>query len=57
MALALSLPAGHERETLLTVTYLVVVFSVVVQGLSFPALLRWALPGRSAGVVVRDEIA
>ena len=46
VALALSLPTGHERETLLTVTYIIVVFSVVVQGLSFPALLRWALPAK-----------
>ena len=44
VALALSLPAGREREVLLTATYIIVVFSVVVQGLSFPALLRWALP-------------
>ncbi len=48
VALALSLPAGHERETLLTATYIIVVFSVVVQGLSFPALLRWALPAKEA---------
>ena len=47
VALALALPAGRERELLLTVTYLVVVFSVVVQGLSFPALLRWATPPTS----------
>ena len=46
VALALSLPAGHERETLLTATYIIVVFSVVVQGLSFPALLRWALQAK-----------
>ena len=46
VALALSLPAGHARETLLTATYVIVVFSVVVQGLSFPALLRWALPAK-----------
>lgn len=44
VALALALPPGHGRELLLTVTYLIVVFSVVVQGLSFPRLLRWALP-------------
>ncbi len=46
VALALSLPAGHERETLLTATYIIVVFSVVVQGLTFPSLLRWALPAK-----------
>lgn len=48
VALALSLPPGHEREVLLTATYIIVVFSVVVQGLSFPALLRWALPAKAA---------
>jgi len=46
VALALALPAGRERELLLTVTYIIVVFSVVVQGLTFPALLRWTLSGR-----------
>ena len=40
VALALSLPGGHQREVLLTVTYVVVVFSVVVQGLTFPLVLR-----------------
>ena len=40
VALALSLPDGRQREILLTATYLVVVFSVVVQGLTFPLLLR-----------------
>lgn len=32
IALALSLPAGELREEILTVTYIVVVFSVVIQG-------------------------
>ncbi len=32
VALALSLPAGELREEILTVTYVVVVFSVVIQG-------------------------
>lgn len=51
VALALSLPAGHAREALLTATYIIVVFSVVVQGLSFPVLLRWAMPAKE-GVVL-----
>jgi CPA1 family monovalent cation:H+ antiporter len=33
VALALSLPAGQERHIILTITYAVVVFSIVVQGL------------------------
>jgi len=40
VALALSLPAGPEREVILTVTYVVVVFSIVVQGLSIGPLIR-----------------
>ena len=34
VALALSLPAGREREVVLGVTYIVVVFSILVQGLT-----------------------
>jgi len=34
VALALSLPAGPERSVLLTITYIVVVFSILVQGLT-----------------------
>jgi monovalent cation:H+ antiporter, CPA1 family len=40
VALALSLPAGSERETLLAVTYIVVVFSILVQGLTIEGLVR-----------------
>ena len=40
VALALSLPLGAERETILVATYMVVVFSVVVQGLSIESLMR-----------------
>jgi CPA1 family monovalent cation:H+ antiporter len=40
VALALSLPAGEERSLILTITYVIVIFSIVVQGLSLPALLR-----------------
>ena len=40
VALALSLPLGPERETLLMATYMVVVFSVAVQGLSIESLMR-----------------
>lgn len=40
VALALMLPAFEGRDTLLTVTYVIVVFSVVVQGLSVGRLLR-----------------
>jgi len=40
VALALSLPAGAERDALLVVTYVVVAFSIIVQGLSFGPLLK-----------------
>ncbi|MEO8312439.1 MAG: sodium:proton antiporter [Caldimonas sp.] len=40
VALALSLPAGPERETLLSLTYCVVVFSILVQGLTVGKLVR-----------------
>ncbi len=34
VALALSIPSGPEREALLTVTYIIVIFSILVQGLT-----------------------
>ncbi|MDA2933117.1 sodium:proton antiporter [Acidobacteria bacterium AH-259-D05] len=40
VALALSLPTGTERDLLLPVTYAVVVFSVLVQGLTIGKLVR-----------------
>ena len=40
VALALSLPAGPYRDPILAVTYGVVVFSIVVQGLTVAPLIR-----------------
>jgi CPA1 family monovalent cation:H+ antiporter len=40
VALALSLPPGPERNLILTSTYLVVLFSIVVQGLTIKKVLR-----------------
>jgi len=40
VAMALSLPVDPFRAPLITVTYVVVVFSVLVQGLTLPRLLR-----------------
>ena len=34
VALALSLPSGSERELVLAMTYVLVVFSILVQGLT-----------------------
>ena len=39
VALALSLPAGAERDVILTITYAVVVFSILVQGLTVAPLV------------------
>ncbi|HHJ12132.1 MAG TPA: sodium:proton antiporter, partial [Chromatiales bacterium] len=44
IALVLALPAGIEREFLLTVTYCVVVFSILVQGLTIGRLVRGLVP-------------
>jgi CPA1 family monovalent cation:H+ antiporter len=41
IALALSLPPGPARELILAVTYIVVIFSVLVQGLSFEWVIKW----------------
>ena len=40
VALALSLPQGTEREVILAVTYAVVVFSILVQGLTLGSLAQ-----------------
>ena len=40
IALALSIPAGPWRETLIALTYCVVAFSILVQGLTFSRLVR-----------------
>jgi len=40
IALALSLPGGKERDVLLAVTYGVVVFSIIVQGLTIGPFLK-----------------
>ena len=40
VALALSLPLGSERDVILAITYAVVVFSILVQGLTIGALVN-----------------
>ena len=39
VALALSIPSGPERDALLTITYIIVVFSILVQGLTIERLV------------------
>jgi CPA1 family monovalent cation:H+ antiporter len=48
VARALSLPSGAERDTVLALTYGVVVFSILGQGMSIGAITQRAL-GRAAG--------
>jgi CPA1 family monovalent cation:H+ antiporter len=40
VAFALSLPPGKNRDTILAITYVIVVFSIVVQGLTIGRLVR-----------------
>ncbi|MHB0777525.1 cation:proton antiporter [Halomonas sp. WWR20] len=52
VALALALPEGETRDVLLTVTYLIVLFSILVQGLSIGRVVTWLLgesPDKAAG--------
>lgn len=48
VALALSIPVGSERDLILTVTYTVVVFSILVQGLTIGPLVR-SVTGQAHG--------
>ena len=47
VALALSLPAGEYRPFILSITYVVVLFSIIVQGLTVTRLVRRVIPTRS----------
>lgn len=42
VALALSLPAGPERDIIVTITYIIVVLSIVIQGLTIRKLVEFA---------------
>jgi len=46
VALALSLPAAAPRELLVGITYVIVVFSIIGQGLTIGPLVRWLGVGR-----------
>jgi CPA1 family monovalent cation:H+ antiporter len=51
IALALSLPSSVERDLIVVVTYVVVIFSILVQGLTVGRVARWATAtGRQAEV-------
>ncbi|MDH3253343.1 MAG: sodium:proton antiporter [Ignavibacteria bacterium] len=49
IALALSLPQSRERELIVTVTYIVVIFSVLVQGLTIGKLIRSVTKAKPEG--------
>ncbi|VWD28433.1 Na+/H+ antiporter [Burkholderia aenigmatica] len=49
ISLAFLLPQGQERELILTTTYIVVIFSILVQGLTFGPLLRKIVPPAQDG--------
>jgi monovalent cation:H+ antiporter, CPA1 family len=40
VALALAIPAGPEREVFLTMTYVIVIFSIAIQGLTLKPLIK-----------------
>ncbi len=44
VALALSLPYGEERSIILTATYAVVLFTIIVQGLTLKRVIRRTVP-------------
>jgi CPA1 family monovalent cation:H+ antiporter len=46
VALVLSLPDSPWKETLITVCYVIVVFSIIVQGLTISPLIKRLLPDR-----------
>jgi CPA1 family monovalent cation:H+ antiporter len=52
VALALSLPVNEYKPTILTITYAVVLFSIIVQGLTIKPLVERAV---SKNIVVDTE--
>ncbi|MEN8376055.1 MAG: sodium:proton antiporter [Gemmatimonadota bacterium] len=55
IALALSIPASRQRDLLLLMTYVVVVFSIIVQGLTVEPLARRAMAGE--GLPTAGDVA
>jgi len=48
VALALSLPSGAARDIVVSLTYLVVVFSILIQGMSIGKLVKRVIPSAAA---------
>ncbi len=57
IALALSIPAGPERDLILALTYVVVVFSILVQGLTVEPLARRQGRVLAAAGVYEEDVA
>jgi monovalent cation:H+ antiporter, CPA1 family len=55
VALALSLPPGPSRDAVVTITYIVVVFSILGQGLTLNRVLNTEAARRPAGAPVPVE--
>ena len=55
VALALSIPAVPERNTIVIITYLIVVFSIVVQGMSLGILVERIYP-RAHEILIPQEV-
>jgi CPA1 family monovalent cation:H+ antiporter len=47
VALALSLPSGPDREVIVAITYMIVIFSILFQGLTLGKLTKKILAGKS----------
>ncbi|MEO8546339.1 MAG: sodium:proton antiporter [Betaproteobacteria bacterium] len=56
VALALSLPAGSQRDVVLALTYCIVAFSILAQGLTIGHLIRSVVAGGDSGAH-RDDAA
>jgi CPA1 family monovalent cation:H+ antiporter len=58
VALAMKLPAFEGRSAILTVTYVVVVFSIIVQGLTIGRMIQWLYPrSRAVDSVAPNSVA
>lgn len=55
IALALSLPTSPERDLLVTAAYIVVTFSVLVQGLTFGRFIKRLFPATIEAPTGRDQ--
>jgi CPA1 family monovalent cation:H+ antiporter len=57
LALALSVPPGPERALILSITFVVATFSVLVQGLTFTPLAAWLARRSAADAAVSGRSA